>query len=84
MGLASARRIVARRIPPPCRVSERERVPPALGKTNRFESRVEKELAHYHEAPYRWVPTTRFGYLENKSIHIEKKIGYLIKHIIYR
>ena len=48
---------------------QRERLPPALGKTNRFESREEKGLAHYPEAPYRWVEPTVSAIIKTNQIY---------------
>ena len=52
-------------------------MPPALGKTNRFESREEKELAHYPEAPSRWVEPTVSAIIKTNQFY--RFFGYLIK-----
>ena len=49
--------------------SARERLPPPLAKTNRFESREEKELAHYPEAPSRWVEPTVSAIIKTNQIY---------------
>ena len=79
MGLASARRIVARRIPPPCRVSERE-IASAPWENKPFRKPRGEGARSLSRGAIQVGGTNRFGYHKNKS-KIPLGIGYLLKQI---
>ena len=77
MGLASARRIVARRIPPPCRVSERE-IASAPCENKPFRKPRGEGARSLSRGAIQVGGTNRFGYLL-KQIKSTAFFGYLIK-----
>ena len=75
--LASARRIVARRIPPPCRVSERE-IASAPCENKPFRKPRGEGARSLSRGAIQVGGTNRFGYLL-KQIKSTAFFGYLIK-----